>query len=71
MPLGELPIGSVVRLKKTGEFALIVGKNLMMNNSDSFLNYYLEIENRKGIYAGYDDDDLELENLAKETSEQS
>lgn len=46
MPLGEIPIGSVVRLKKTNEFAIIVGKNLMMNRLESFLNYYVEIEGK-------------------------
>jgi hypothetical protein len=52
----------VVRLKKTGEFASIVGKNNLMNRPDTFLNYYLEIEGRQGTWAGYDDD-FELEYL--------
>jgi len=65
MPLGTIPIGSVVRIKKTNEFALVIGKNQLMNNPESFLNYYLEIEDRQGVWAGYDAD-IELECLPKE-----
>jgi len=52
----------VVWLKKTNEFALIVGKNQLQNRPDSFLNYYVQIEGKSGIWASYDAD-LELECL--------
>jgi len=57
MPFAKLPIGAVVRLKKTNEFALIVGYNLLMNKPETFLNYYVEIEGRgSAVWAAYDDD---------------
>lgn len=63
MPFPKYPIGSVVRLKKTNEFALIVGYNLLMNKLETFLNYYVEIEGRgSAIWAAYNDD-IELECL--------
>jgi len=68
MPLGEFPLGTVVRLKKTGEFALIASRNELMGNPESFLNYYLQIEDRPGLWAGYDAD-LELEALPMENQE--
>lgn len=60
MPFAKYPIGTVVRLKKTGEFALIVGHNLMMDKPDTFLNYYIEIEGKCGRWVTYDDR-IELE----------
>ena len=60
---GKVPTGTVVRLKKTGEFAVIIGHNRMQQRLDTFLNYYVEIEGRPGTWAAYDDD-FELECLS-------
>jgi hypothetical protein len=54
------PIGTVVRRRKTGEFALI--KNYtFQHEGKGFLNYLGQIENKgDGIYAIYHEDiDLE------------
>ncbi len=55
------PVGTVVRLKKTGQFALIKNVTFLFNEKN-FLHYLGEIEGREGNYALYHDD-LELECL--------
>jgi hypothetical protein len=60
------PVGTVVRIKKTGVFALITGHNFQLNGR-GFLNYYADIEGRTGLFALYHDD-IELENLPGEES---
>jgi hypothetical protein len=45
------PIDTVVRLKKTGQFAIITSHNLLNKSEFGFLNYLGEIEGRKGPYA--------------------
>lgn len=55
------PIGTVVRWKKTGQFAKITD-HTYQKDGRGFLNYLGEIEGRKGTYALYHDD-LELEHL--------
>jgi hypothetical protein len=65
MLLGKIPVDSIVRLKKTGEFARIVGKNQLQNRPESFLNYYMIIENKSGIWCAFDDT-IELECLPTE-----
>lgn len=60
------PIGTVVRLKKTGEFALIIGHAFLKDNRN-FLHYEGRIEGRKhssdtSHYAIYHDE-IELEAL--------
>lgn len=57
------PIGTVVRIKKTGQFALIKDYGFVKDGK-GFLNYYGEIEGREGQYALYHDD-IELEALPK------
>ena len=43
------PIDTIVRLKKTGEFARITGHGwLRPERKEFFLHYYAEIEGRKG-----------------------
>ncbi|HEY8937139.1 MAG TPA: hypothetical protein VIM65_18060 [Cyclobacteriaceae bacterium] len=55
------PVGTVVRLKKTGQLALIKDKAFVYDGKN-FLHYDAEIEGRKGIYAIYHGD-VELECL--------
>lgn len=56
------PIGTVVRLKKTGEFACITHQDFQFQGK-SFLNYRAVIEGRgEGHYAIYHGD-VELEVL--------
>lgn len=54
------PVGTVVRIKKTGQFAII--KDVcFLKNGKNFLNYLGEIEGRGGgLYAIYHED-VELE----------
>lgn len=61
------PVDTVVRLKKTGQLALITSHNYLMNYSN-FLNYYASIEGREGTYALYHDD-IELECLPVSVSD--
>ena len=57
------PIGTVVRLKSTGEFCKITGHNwLRPELKKHFLNYFCEIEGKKGRYAVYHNE-VELEAL--------
>lgn len=59
---GQFEVGTVVRIKRTGELAIIRERSYLKDNI-SFLNYMGEIEGRgAGLYALYDDD-LELECL--------
>jgi len=58
---GKYPVGTVVRIRKTGQFAIITHRNFLMNE-DNFLNYLGVIEGREGKYALYDDE-IELECL--------
>lgn len=53
------PVDTVVRLKKTGQFALIKS-HTFLRDGKGFLNYLAEIEGRSGIFALYHDD-LEFE----------
>jgi len=62
MPYQKFPVDTVVRLRKTNQFALIKEQVFLMNHADGFLHYMIEIEGRPGLYAGYDDD-FELECL--------
>lgn len=55
------PVGTVVRLKKTGQFVLIV-EQCFLKDAMNFLNYEGEIEGREGRYAIYHED-VELECL--------
>jgi len=61
------PIDTVVRLKKTGQFAIIKSLNLLNKSQYGFLNYLGEIEGRRGQYALYHDD-IELEALPGPTA---
>jgi hypothetical protein len=57
------PAGTVVRIKKTNEFALIKKIQwLRPESAKHFLHYEAEIEGKIGIYALYHQD-LELECL--------
>lgn len=53
------PVDTVVRWKRTGQFALIKSHTFQQGNV-GFLNYLGEIEGKVGTYALYHDD-LELE----------
>lgn len=55
------PEGTVVRIKRTGEMAIIRGRQFMKEGRN-FLHYLAEIEGREGLYALYHDD-IELEAL--------
>jgi hypothetical protein len=58
-------IGTVVRLKRTGEFA-IIKERCFLREDKFFLNYLGEIEGRgSGLYALYHED-IELECLPAE-----
>ncbi|SKC84998.1 hypothetical protein [Ohtaekwangia koreensis] len=58
-------IGTVVRLKRTGEFAIIRNR-CFLREDKYFLNYLGEIEGRPGgLYALYHED-IELECLPPE-----
>lgn len=57
-------IDSVVRIKKTGQFAIIKSIAFLLDKK-SFLHYTGEIEGREGQYALYHKD-IELECLPKE-----
>jgi len=63
MTFAKYPIGTIVRLIKTGEFARIIGYNCMMNRPDTFLSYYIEIEGKPGAMWATYDDRIELECL--------
>lgn len=55
------PPGSIVRLKKTNEFARI--KDVVyLKDGKNFLHYHGEIEGREGLYALYHNE-IELEHL--------
>lgn len=57
------PIGTIVRLKSTGEFCKIVSHNwLRPELKKHFLNYFAEIEGKKGKFAVYHSE-VELEAL--------
>lgn len=61
------PIGTVVRLKKTGEFALIV-EHSYQKDGQGFLNYVAQIEGRRNVEIGKGGwslyhDEIELEQL--------
>jgi hypothetical protein len=53
------PVDTVVRWKKTGQFALIKS-HTFLRDGKGFLNYLAEIEGRTGTFALYHDD-LEFE----------
>lgn len=55
------PLETVVRIKKTGQFAIIKEQAFQFQGK-GFLNYLGEIEGRDGLYALYHDD-IELEEL--------
>jgi hypothetical protein len=58
------PIDTVVRLRKTGQFALIKQRTFL--NSENFLNYLAMIEGRgDGLYCLFHED-IDLEALPKE-----
>ncbi|CAN5317588.1 hypothetical protein BH10BAC4_BH10BAC4_25190 [soil metagenome] len=53
------PIGTVVRIIKTGQFSIIKDQTFVKDNRN-FLNYLGQIEGREGLYALYHEDvDLE------------
>lgn len=62
------PIDTVVRIKKTGEFAMITAHGFQKDGR-GFLNYLANIEGRKppGPYAIYHED-VDLEALPNQTS---
>lgn len=48
------PEGTVVRIKRTGEFA-IIRDHIYLSEGRNFLNYLAEIEGQKGLFALYHD----------------
>lgn len=68
MPVKDADVymnGTVVRLIRTGEFAIIRDRSFLRDDK-YFLNYLGEIEGRQGLYALYHED-IELECLPPET----
>lgn len=57
------PLGTVVRLHKTGEFA-IIKDHTFLKDGKNFLHYLAEIEGRKGLYCLIHDE-VDLEALPK------
>lgn len=55
------PIGTAVRRRKTGEFA-IIRKRVFLREDKFFLHYLGEIENKEGLYCLIHDE-VELEAL--------
>jgi hypothetical protein len=55
------PVGTVVRIKKTGEFA-IIRQVTFQKDGRGFLHYLGEIENKQGLYCLIHDQ-VELEAL--------
>ena len=55
------PIETVVRIRKTGQFAIIV-KKTFLKDGKGFMNYLAQIEGREGMYALYHED-IDLEAL--------
>jgi hypothetical protein len=55
------PIGTVVRIKKTGVFA-IIRKHGFLKDGKNFLHYLREVEEKEGLFALYHDD-IEVESL--------
>lgn len=55
------PIDTIVRIRKTGEFAIIVDKTFLKDGK-GFMNYLAQIEGREGKYAFYHED-IDLEAL--------
>jgi hypothetical protein len=56
-------VGTVVRIKKTGEFAIVASKAFLTDNTRNFLHYEGPIDGRgEGHYVFYHDD-VELESL--------
>lgn len=57
------PIDTIVRIRKTGEFAKIKARSFLSDGDKNFLNYLAEIEGRgPGLYAVYHED-VDLESL--------
>jgi hypothetical protein len=59
------PIGSVIRIKRTNESAIIRRKTFQKDGK-GFLNYLVEIENKRGLYCAFNDD-IDLEHLPPTT----
>lgn len=64
MEKGRFEEGSIVRIKRTNEFARI-NRKVYLNGQTNFLHYEGEIEGRIGNYCLPPDDELELECLPK------
>jgi hypothetical protein len=62
---GQYPVGTIVRLKRTGEFAIIVDRSYLKDGKE-FLNYLAKIEGRADGWWAIYDDDIELECLPPE-----
>lgn len=57
------PEGTVVRIKKTGQLA-IIKKRQFLKNGRNFMHYLAEIEEREGLYCVFHED-IEVEALPK------
>jgi hypothetical protein len=55
------PIDTIVRIRKTGQFAIIVDK-AFLKDGKGFMNYLAQIEGKEGSYALYHED-IDLEAL--------
>ncbi|HEX8547954.1 MAG TPA: hypothetical protein VF691_13405 [Cytophagaceae bacterium] len=53
------PEGTIVRIKKTDQLAIIIDVCYLCNNPENFLHYRVKYAGGKGPYAAYPDD-LEL-----------
>jgi hypothetical protein len=55
------PVGTVIRIKRTNEFAIIRQQNFLKDRK-GFLHYLVEIEDKQGLYCALHDD-IDLEHL--------
>jgi hypothetical protein len=55
------PVGTVVRIKRTNEFA-IIKTHTFQHFGRGFLNYLVEKEGKHGLYCAFHDD-IEVEHL--------
>jgi hypothetical protein len=56
------PVGTVIRIKSTNEFA-IIRMHTCQHACKGFLNYLVEIEDKRGLYCAFHDD-IALEQTA-------
>ena len=61
------PVGTVIRIKRTNEFA-IIRTHTFQHLGKGFLNYLVEIEDKQGLYCAFHHD-IDLEHLPRREAE--